>query len=79
MVAAVGFLLLDAVLLALAAVWGERPALWFWAAMFAVGALGIFFVWRRYLSHLGQLDTHRRDMRFEIERMRSAVRNGPSS
>jgi len=79
MVAAVGFLLLDAILLALAATWAERPILWFWVAVFTACAIGVFFLWRRYLSHLDELDTHRRAMRFEIERMGSAVRNGPSS
>jgi hypothetical protein len=79
MVAAVGFLLLDAVLLGLAAVWARRPLLFFWAAVFAAGAVGVFVVWRRYLMHLGELDAQRRDMRVEVERLRAAARRDPTN
>jgi len=74
-VAAVGFLLLDAVLLGLAAAWSARPLLFLWAALLAVGAGGVLVLWRRYLAHLSQLDTQRRAMRLEIEDLRATFRN----
>lgn len=77
-VAAVGFLLLDAVLLGVAAAWGRRPWLFLWAAVFTAAAVGVLALWRRYLAHLGELDTQRRAMRLEIEHMRAAVRNESS-
>ncbi len=76
MVAAVGFLLLDAVLLGLAAVWGRRPVLFAWAAVFAIGAVGVLLLWRRYLKQLGELSDQRRAMKQEVERLRDAVRKG---
>ncbi|MBI3983579.1 MAG: hypothetical protein HY337_11765 [Gemmatimonadetes bacterium] len=78
-VAAVGFLLLDAILLGLAGFWGRRPVLVIWAAVLAVGAAGVLVVWRRYLAHLVELDDQHRAMRAEVERLRSAVRNGSTN
>ncbi len=74
--AAVGFLLLDAILLALAGVWMDRPSLIFWGILFAAGAACMPLVWRRYLAHLGELDQARRAMREEVEDLRGTLRNG---
>lgn len=76
LVAAVGFLLLDAVLLILAGVWSDRYVLVFWGVVFVAGAVGVTFLWRRYLSHLGELDAARRDMRDEVEQLRLTFRDG---
>lgn len=76
LVAAVGFLLLDAVLLALAGVWMDRPILVFWGVLFAAGAAGMPFVWRWYLADLVELDDARRTMRRKVEDLRVELRDG---
>lgn len=76
LVAAIGFLLLDAVLLGLAGFWMDRPMLIFWGIVFAVGAGFMPLVWRRYLEQLVQLDDARRAMREEVDELRGTLRNG---
>lgn len=76
LVAAIGFLLLDAVLLGLAGIWMDRPILIFWGVVFAGGAACMPWVWRRYLAQLGELDDARRAMRKEVEGLRGSLRNG---
>ncbi|GBD31270.1 MAG: hypothetical protein KatS3mg081_0972 [Gemmatimonadales bacterium] len=76
LVAAVGFLLLDAVLLVLAGWWSGRAGLVVWGAVFFLGAVGVVVVWRRYLAHLGELEAARRAARKEVDRMRIALKEG---
>jgi HAMP domain-containing protein len=47
-----------------------------WAAVFAIGAVGVLLLWRRYLKQLGELSDQRRAMKQEVERLRDTVRKG---
>jgi hypothetical protein len=77
-VAAVGFLLLDAVLLAIAGAEARRPVLLLWSAVLAGAAAGVVVLWRRYVLRLRELDAQRRAMRMEIEHLRAVVGNDSS-
>lgn len=74
LVAAVGFLLLDAALLALAGCWSARVVFFIWGAVFLVGAVLVIAIWRRYVAHLGELDAARREARSEVEKLRVALK-----
>jgi len=76
-VAAVGFLALDAVLLVLAGAWMERPSLVIWGGVFAVLAAVPVFLWRRYVKHLRDVRTARRAMAEEIRHLQSTLRELP--
>ena len=76
-VAAVGFLALDAVLLVLAGVWMDRPALVVWGGVFVALAAVPLILWRRYLRHLDGVRTARRDMAEEIRHLRTTLRQLP--
>jgi hypothetical protein len=65
-VAAVGFLLLDAVLLGVAAVWGGRPGLLAWSAAFVLLAVGVVVLRRRYLRRLEEIARARARLRQEL-------------
>lgn len=73
-VAGVGFLGLDAVLLVLAGVWGHRAALVFWGVVFAGLAVLPILLWRRYRAHLNDVRTARRAVAEEIRRFRASLR-----
>lgn len=70
---AVGFLLLDAVLLALAGVGFDRPLFVALAVLFAVAALVVVLAWRRYRRTLVELDEARREMKREVEEIRALL------
>lgn len=72
---AAGFLLLDAVLLALAGVWLARPAFLVWSVVFAAGAVGVTLLWRRHLVRLGELDEARAALRREIRRISRTIQD----
>lgn len=72
-IAAAGFLLVDAALLAWAGLDLHRPLLVGVAAMFAAGAVAIPFGWRRYRRMLIELDAARREMRRETEELRALL------
>lgn len=72
---AAGFLLLDAVLLALAGVWLARPAFLVWSVVFAAGAVGVTLLWRRHLVRLGELDEARAALRREISRISRTIQD----
>jgi hypothetical protein len=63
---AVGFLLLDAVLFALA----ER---WIWAAVCAMAAAIVLIAWRRYRRAMAELAAARLDMKREAESLRDLL------
>lgn len=63
---AVGFLLLDAVLFALA----ER---WVWASVCAVAAGLVLLAWRRYRRAMAELAAARLDMKREAELLRDLL------
>lgn len=63
---AVGFLLLDAALLGVAAVWGRRPALLVWSLALALVALGVVLLRVRYLRRLQEIARARAQLRQEL-------------
>jgi hypothetical protein len=72
---AVGFLVLDAALLAWAGVGLHRP--WLLAAAGACAGAGLLVIvaWRRYRRTLAELETARREMKREVEEIRELLRN----
>jgi hypothetical protein len=76
-VAAVGFLALDGVLLVLAGVWADRPVLVMWGVVFGVLTGLPVILWRRYLKHLDEVRTARHAMADDIARLSEALRSQP--
>lgn len=72
-IAAAGFLLLDAALLAWAGLDLHRPTLVVVAVVFAAGAVAVAAGWRRYRRILTELDAARREMRRETEELRALL------
>ena len=70
---AVGFLLLDAVLLSLAGVMFDRPLLLVPAGVCAGAAALVVLGWRRYRRTLAELEEARRDMKREVESLRELL------
>ncbi len=50
-----GFLGLDGALLLMAGLWSGRFGLIAWGLAFVLGAMAVFFYWRRYLRHLHEI------------------------
>lgn len=73
--AAIGFLLLDAALLALAAVMFDRPLLLVPAGLCAGAAALVVLGWRRYRRTLAELEEARRDMKREVESLRELLQD----
>lgn len=73
--AAVGFLLLDAALFALAAIAFSRPLLLLPAAICAAAGGGVVLAWRRYRRTLLELEEARREMRREVEALRELLQS----
>jgi hypothetical protein len=71
--AAVGFLLLDATLLALAGVMLDRPVLFVPAGGCAGAAALVVLGWRRYRRTLAELEEARREMKREAESLRELL------
>ena len=74
---AVGFLVLDALLLALAGVLGARPLLIVLAAACALAALFVVILWRRYRRTYFELDAARQDVQREIASIRELLQSRP--
>ena len=70
---AVGFLLLDAVLLIYSGAALGRARLIVWGAVFIVVAGLVVVGWRRYRRLMEDLEQARRDMRAEIESIRALL------
>ncbi|MEO8031144.1 MAG: hypothetical protein ABJC74_06410 [Gemmatimonadota bacterium] len=70
---AVGFLALDAVLLALAGLKTNRWSLLVTAAVFLLMAWGVTVLWRRQLSRLDELGRARAALKDEVRHLRSLV------
>ncbi len=51
-----GFLALDGALLLMAGMWTGRVGLVVWGLVFALGAVAVFWYWRRYLRQLRELN-----------------------
>jgi len=71
---AVGFLLLDAVLLAWAGLELRRAGLVAGGIACAVAAVVVVVLWRRYRRTLADLDAGRREMKAEAEEIRRLLR-----
>jgi beta-lactamase regulating signal transducer with metallopeptidase domain len=69
----VGFLLLDAVLLAYSGFALGRPMLVFWGAVCLVAAILVVIGWRRYRRVMSDLERARREMRAEVESIRELL------
>ncbi|PYP03748.1 MAG: hypothetical protein DMD25_06875 [Gemmatimonadetes bacterium] len=69
----VGFLLLDAVLLAYGGFALGRQWLVFWGAVCVVAAVLVVIGWRRYRSVMSDLERARREMRAEVESIRELL------
>jgi len=73
--AAVGFLLLDAVLFALAAFAVHRPLLLIPSGLCAIAGGLVVLAWRRYRRTLLELEEARREMRREVEALRELLQS----
>ena len=73
--AAVGFLLLDAVLFAIAAIAFNRPLLAIPAAICAAAGALVVLAWRRYRRTLLELEDARREMKREVEALRALLQS----
>jgi len=69
----VGFLLLDAVLLAYGGFALGRQWLEFWGAVCVVAAVLVVIGWRRYRRVMSDLELARREMRAEVESIRELL------
>lgn len=70
---AVGFLLLDAALFALAGIAFGRPWLLVAAGVCAAAGVVVIFAWRRYRRTLAELEDARREMKREVESLRELL------
>jgi hypothetical protein len=71
---AVGFLLLDAMLLVWVGLELKRPGL-VWGGIVCAGVAGaVVLVWRRYRQTLEELDVRRHEMKAEAESLRQLLR-----
>ena len=77
-VAAVGFLLCDAILLIYGAVEFRRVSLGVAGGACALLAVLVFVGWRRHLRLLAELTVARREMRAQVEEMRDLIRRSTS-
>ena len=71
---AVGFLLLDAVLLGWAGLELQRPGLAVGGIVCALGAGAVVILWRRYRRTLADLDAGRKEMKAEADAIRQLLR-----
>ena len=76
---AVGFLLLDAMLLVWFGLELKRPALFWGGVVCFVTAVAVVVVWRRYRRALEDLDVRRQEMKAEAESLRQILRERPPS
>ncbi len=72
-VLAVGFLLLDGVLLLFAGVWSQRFGLIFLGLGFCAAAIGTAFYWRRHVRQMKQLREELDARRREFEQLRQEI------
>ncbi len=73
-VVAVGFLVLDGVLLTLAGMWLGRVGLVLWGVGFGAAAVAVVFYWRRYLGQLRALGAGLEDRFREVQELEADLR-----
>ncbi len=71
---AVGFLVLDGVLLLLAGLWTHRWGPLLGGAVCLAGAAGVVWLWRRHQRQVADLATARQAVREEVLALRALVR-----
>jgi hypothetical protein len=71
---AVGFLLLDAVLFALAGFWTGRTILYVGAGLSALFTIIPIVAWRRYRRALAEVDAARLAMKADVESLRDLLK-----
>lgn len=71
---AVGFLLLDAILLAWAGLELHRLGLIGWGLLCAAGAIVVVVLWRRHMKDLTEVEEGRRAIRRQAEEIRALLR-----
>ena len=74
---AVGFFLLDGVLLLLAGLWGRALVPAAGGLLCLAAAAGVWLVWRHHQRQVAELTAARRAVRAEVEALRELVRGGP--
>ncbi|MGH7567824.1 MAG: hypothetical protein ACREL9_02475 [Gemmatimonadales bacterium] len=72
---AVGFLLLDAVLLVFGGLELHRPLLVALGGVCGAGAAAVVVFWRRHRRTIAELEAVRREMRAEVERIRDLLQS----
>lgn len=77
-VVAVGFLLLDAALLAAAGLWTARPALIGWSLAFVLAAGGVLQLRRRHVRSLREIAAARAMLRQELRSVKAPDRPDPA-
>jgi len=70
---AVGFLVLDGLLLGYGGLSLHRPPLVVWGTVCVVGAGLVVLGWRRYRRAMAELERARREMRAEVESIRDLL------
>lgn len=71
---AVGFLLLDALLLGWMGIEFKRPGLFWGGIVCLAAAVAVVLVWRRYRHMLDDLEVRRREMKAEAESLRALLK-----
>jgi len=74
---AVGFLLLDAVLLAYAGILGSRATLVVFAVLCGLAACFVVVAWRRYRRACSDVNAARHDVQQEIAAIRELLQSSP--
>ena len=77
-VAAVGLLALDAVLLVLAGVWLRRAGLVAWGVVLGMLAAAPIVLWRRYVRQMDEVDGARHAMAQELRHLQQTLRAAPA-
>jgi hypothetical protein len=70
---AVGFLILDGVLLLAAGVWGHQPAALTGGGVCLVAAGGVVWLWRRHQRAVAELAEARREVQEEAQALRALL------
>ncbi len=73
---AFGFLLIDAILLALAGLWSGRGALVVLGAVFGLAAAGVLVYWRAHQKRLAEIADAKRELKAEAEALRDLIKKG---
>lgn len=71
---AVGFLVLDGLLLAYSGFSLDRPLLIMWGGACFVGAVLVVLGWRRYRRAMTEIERARKEMRADVESIRDLLR-----